>query len=132
MMMIIIKAITYDFLLSAKIHDRSLVSIKCNPNNTAKMNYYSHFTDKATEAHWGELAYLRLCSEGELEFILISKSLMGKRVGCFGLNHLSNVISTSFYVCLWSVVFKPWVALEIMSAHSFTKEAVLPSVTGTS
>lgn len=45
------------------------------------------------------------------------------------MNHVSNIVSTSFHVCLWSVVLKYRVAQSI-GVLSFTKEIVSPPVTG--
>ena len=48
---------------------------------------------------------------------------------CCCLNQVSNIVSTSFHVCLWSVVLKYRVAQSI-GVLSFTKETVSPPVTG--
>lgn len=42
------------------------------------------------------------------------------------MNYLSNIVSTSFHVCLWSVVPNSRAAQESMNVHSFIEEAVLP------
>lgn len=63
--------------------------------------------------------------------MLISKPLICKQVGffCCCLNHVSNIVSTSFHVCLWSVVLK-YREAQSTGVLSFTKEIVSPPVTG--